>query len=134
MIYLFCDGASRGNPGPASIGVVAYRDSGYSEIVFTISESIGNETNNVAEWTALLFAVTKCKELSEKELRVHLDSELVVRQMQGVYKTKNPDLLKIKQKVDSFKPFFNSLEFIHVPREKNKMADKLANNALNLKK
>ncbi len=133
LIRIYCDGASRGNPGPASIGVVAYRDKEEKEIIFTISEAIGRETNNVAEWTALLFALQKCKELSEKSVTVHLDSELVVRQMQGVYKTKNPDLLKIKQKIDSFKTDFLSLEFIHVPREKNKMADKLANQALDKK-
>ncbi len=133
MIFIYCDGASRGNPGPASIGVVAYRNSDSTEIVFTISEAIGKETNNVAEWTALLFAFEKCKELSEKDLKLHLDSELVVRQMQGIYKTKNPDLAKIKQKVDSLKSSFSSIEFIHVPREKNKMADKLANEALDVK-
>jgi ribonuclease HI len=133
LIYLFCDGASRGNPGPASIGVVAYKDKGYSDVVFTLSQAIGKETNNVAEWTALLFALQKCKELSEKDLKIHLDSELVVRQMQGIYKTKNPDLQKIKKEVDLLKPAFSSLEFIHVPRERNKMADKLANQALDAK-
>jgi ribonuclease HI len=85
LIYIYCDGASRGNPGPASIGVVAYRNSESTEVVFTISEKIGKETNNVAEWTALLFALQKCKELSEKDIKIHLDSELVVRQMQGIY-------------------------------------------------
>lgn len=129
MIYLFCDGASRGNPGPASIGVVGYRDS-TTEIVFTISETIGNETNNVAEWTALFSGLAKCKELSEKEVKVHLDSELVVRQMQGVYKTKKPELQKIKQKVDSLTSFFSKLEFVHVRRENNQKADSLANVAL----
>lgn len=134
LIFIYCDGASRGNPGPASIGVVAYRNSDSTEIVFTISEAIGKETNNVAEWTALLFALEKCKELSEKDLKLHLDSELVVRQMQGIYKTKNPDLAKIKQKVDSLKSSFSSIEFVHVPREKNKIADKLANEALDVKR
>lgn len=133
LIFIYCDGASRGNPGPASIGVIAYRNSELTDVVFTISEAIGKETNNVAEWTALLFAVQKSKELAEKELKIHLDSELVVRQMQGIYKTKNPELAKIKQKVDSLKSTFSSMEFIHVPREKNKMADKLANQALDAK-
>jgi len=118
LIYIYCDGASRGNPGPASIGVVAYRNSESTEVVFTISEKIGKETNNVAEWTALLFALQKCKELSEKDIKIHLDSELVVRQMQGIYKTKNPELQKIKQQVDSLKKDFSSIEFNHVPREK----------------
>jgi ribonuclease HI len=134
LIFIYCDGASRGNPGPASVGVVAYRNSDSSEIVFTISEAIGKETNNVAEWTALLFALEKCKELIEKDLKLHLDSELVVRQMQGIYKTKNPDLAKIKQKVDSLRSSFSSVEFIHIPREKNKFADKLANEALDVKR
>ena len=133
LIYIYCDGASRGNPGPASIGVVAYRNSESTEVVFTISEKIGKETNNVAEWTALLFALQKCKELSEKDIKIHLDSELVVRQMQGIYKTKNPELQKIKQQVDALRKDFSSIEFNHVPREKNKMADKLANQALDQK-
>lgn len=133
LIYLFCDGASRGNPGPASIGVVAYKDKNQTDIAFTISEAIGKETNNVAEWTALLLGLKKCKELSEKEVKAHLDSELVVRQMQGVYKTKKPELQQIKVEVDLLKPAFSSLEFIHIPREQNKMADKLANKALDTK-
>ena len=133
LIYLFCDGASRGNPGPASIGVVAYKDKNFTDIAFTISEAIGKETNNVAEWTALLLGLKKCKEISEKEVKAHLDSELVVRQMQGVYKTKKPELQKIKAEVDLLKPAFSTLEFIHIPREKNKMADKLANQALDKK-
>ena len=118
MIYLFCDGASRGNPGPASIGVVAYRGNSETETVFTISEVIGKETNNVAEWTALLKGLEKCKDISEKEVKVHLDSELVVRQMQGIYKTKKPELQKIKQVVDLLRPNFTVLELIHIPREK----------------
>jgi ribonuclease HI len=134
LIYLFCDGASRGNPGPASIGVIAYKEKDFSDIVFTISKAIGKETNNVAEWTALLSGLKKCKELSIKDIKIHLDSELVVKQMQGIYKTKNPELIKIKQEVDLLKPSFSNLEFIHIPREKNKMADKLANQALDEKK
>lgn len=133
LIYIYCDGASRGNPGPASIGVIAFRDKENQDTVFTISEAIGRETNNVAEWTALLFALQKCRELSEKSVLVHLDSELVVKQMKGEYKTKNPELLKIKQQIDSFKSDFLSLEFQHVPREKNTKADKLANQALDKK-
>ena len=94
MIYIYCHGASRGNPGPAWIGVIAFRDKENQDTVFTISEAIGRETNNVAEWTALLFALQKCRELSEKSVLVHLDSELVVKQMKGEYK-KRIDIYKV---------------------------------------
>ncbi len=130
LINVYCDGASRGNPGDASIGVIAYTDSTKEKVLFTISKAIGKETNNVAEWTALLFALEKCLELGEKEISVYLDSELVVKQMNGVYKTKHPDLIDIKKKVDKHKLEFSKIEFIHIPREKNKEADKLANRAL----
>ena len=130
---MYCDGASRGNPGDASIGVIAYRDSKKDQVVFTISQAIGKETNNVAEWTSLLSALKKSLELSEREAVIHMDSELVVKQMKGIYKTKHPDLIEIKKKVDALKNDFINLEFTHIPREKNKEADKLANQALDSK-
>ncbi len=127
MVEIFCDGASRGNPGPASIGVSILSDG--LEIGF-ISEKIGKTTNNVAEWISLLRALEKCKLLEHKNLLVYMDSELVVKQFKGEYKTKHPDLIPLKEKVFQIKPYFESINIKHIKREFNKRADELANLAL----
>ena len=121
---IFCDGACRGNPGPAAIGVVATGENG--EEVFTISQKIGIATNNIAEWSALLEASRELKKRNIDQVDIYLDSELVVKQMKGVYKVKNEELKKLKAQV------VKELEKInwtiqHIPREKNSKADKLAN-------
>jgi ribonuclease HI len=127
VIEIFCDGASRGNPGPASIGVVAYLG---EKVVFEISETIGIETNNVAEWTALFRGFQNAVEEGFQSLHFFLDSELVVKQMKGEYKIKKPELQSIKAKIDPLIDLVQSVKFQHIPREKNKEADRLANEAL----
>jgi ribonuclease HI len=127
VVEIFCDGASRGNPGPASIGVVAYLG---DKIVFEISETIGNATNNVAEWTALYRGFQKAVEEEYQSLHFFLDSELVVKQMKGEYKIKKPELQSIKIKIDPLLELVQFVKFQHIPREKNKHADRLANAAL----
>ena len=127
MLEIYCDGASRGNPGPASIGVSILFNK--TEIGF-LSEKIGKTTNNVAEWISLLRALEKCKEFENKNLLIYMDSELVVKQFKGEYKTKHPDLIPLKEKVVQLKPFFESIEILHIKRELNKRADELANLAL----
>ena len=124
LLEIYCDGASRGNPGPASIGVSIIFNK--TEIAF-LSEKIGKTTNNVAEWISLLKALEKCKELENKNLLIYMDSELVVKQFKGEYKTKHPDLIILKEKVFKLKPFFESIEIRHIKRELNKRADELAN-------
>jgi ribonuclease HI len=126
MLKLFCDGASKGNPGPASIGVYGEKD---GKEFFSISKAIGTATNNVAEWTALLNGLQKCIELNEKQVNVFLDSELVVKQYNGQYKTKHPDLIPIKTKVMEIARTFEKIQIQHVRREYNKIADRLANKA-----
>jgi ribonuclease HI len=130
LLEIYCDGASRGNPGPASIGVSIIFNK--TEIAF-LSEKIGKTTNNVAEWISLLKALEKCKELENKNLLIYMDSELVVKQFKGEYKTRHPDLILLKEKVFRLKPFFESIEIRHIKRELNKRADELANLALDEK-
>lgn len=127
MIYLYCDGASKGNPGPSSIGVLATDEN--SQTLFEISEQIGNATNNVAEWTALQSGIEKAIELGHLELSCFLDSELVVKQMNGVYKVKDTNLKFLHTKVKALVLQLKRFEIQHVPREKNKLADALANKA-----
>lgn len=127
MLEMYCDGASRGNPGKASIGVSILKD---GIEVLTISRTIGISTNNVAEWTALISGLEACSTMNEDTITVYLDSELVVKQFRGEYKTKHPDLIPLKEKAKALGNQCNNLEVRHVRREKNKRADELANAAL----
>jgi len=128
---MFTDGGARGNPGAAAIGVVVYDQS--DNIVTEISKYIGKATNNVAEYTALLFGVIKLKELGCTQVDLFLDSELIVKQMLGQYKIKKYELSVIqKQIVDNLKGIKWTIE--HVRREKNKYADMLVNRALDREK
>lgn len=126
-VVLYTDGAARGNPGPAGIGVVALRD---KEQVFTISRYIGFATNNMAEYMALIAGLEKAAELAVKEVTVMLDSELVERQMNGAYKVKDSKLKVLHSRASRAVRPFERCSFIHVPRGKNADADRLANEAL----
>ncbi len=129
MKVAYLDGASKGNPGPASIGIICYVDETEKEILFQVSEKIGHATNNIAEWTSLLRLVEELVRRNILESKVYMDSELVVKQFKGEYKTKNTELQKIKEQVLNLKKDLENLQLIHVKREKNKVADKLANEA-----
>lgn len=132
MIVAYLDGASKGNPGPASIGIVCYKDETEKEILFQVSEKIGNATNNIAEWTSLLRLIQELIKRNILDIQIYMDSELVVKQFSGIYKTKNPELQKIKEQVLNLKKNLNHVQVTHVRREKNKFADKLANEAFKL--
>jgi ribonuclease HI len=127
MVEIYCDGASKGNPGPASIGVSILRE---KKEIATISEKIGSTTNNVAEWTSLLKALEYCIAQKEMNLSIFMDSELVVKQFLEEYKTKHPSLIPLKEKVFLLRKQFESIKIKHVKREFNKRADELANMAL----
>jgi len=121
------DGASRGNPGDAAYAIVieapgrgAVEESGV----------LGKQTNNVAEYTALLKALEKAKQLGLQRVRIHSDSELLVKQMNGEYRVKNEDLRSLFQEANQLKRDFDSVTFTHVRREQNKRADELCNIAL----
>ena len=127
-IIVYTDGGSRGNPGPAAIGVVI-GDKKYSK-------AIGKTTNNVAEYQAVIFALKKLKQLlgkkgiEENEIELRLDSELIAKQLNGQYKIKEKELQPLFVEVWNLRLNFGDLHFAHIPREENKLADKLVNQAL----
>ena len=129
---LFSDGASRGNPGPAAIGFIVTDSSGQE--LAAEGECIGNTTNNVAEYQALLAGLQKARELGINDLEIRLDAELVVRQLNGEYKVRHPALIDWKRRVDDVLRQFRSVHIAHVGREENAIADKLANEALDRQK
>lgn len=122
---VFIDGASKGNPGPAGIGVLIL-DENKNEIS-KISEKIGNTTNNVAEYKALLKAITECKKLNILSVKFYTDSQLLARQINGIYKIKDERLKSIYIKIKGKLLGFRNWEITHIPREQNVVADKLAN-------
>ena len=124
---VFCDGASRSNPGDASIGVSILLD---DKEVHAISKKIGIATNNEAEYQALIDGLNFCIDNSIKEIDVFLDSNLVVEQVNKNYKVKAENLKVLNSKVDELIQEFNFIKINHVYREENKRADQLANMAL----
>ena len=124
---VFCDGASRSNPGDASIGVSILLD---DKEVHTISEKIGIATNNEAEYQALIDGLNYCVNNSIKEIDVFLDSNLVVEQVNENFKVKAANLKVLNSKVKDLIQEFNFIEINHIYREENKRADQLANMAL----
>ncbi len=125
---VFIDGASRGNPGPASIGAVFQNPEG--EAVGTLSLRIGQTTNNVAEYTALVFALQEALILRLEELEVFTDSELLARQFSGQYKIKDAALQSLSLQVKHLCRGLKKISVTHIPREKNTLADREANKAL----
>jgi ribonuclease HI len=126
-IIVHTDGGSRNNPGPSGIGVVFSDDKG--KVLETHKEYIGEATNNVAEYKALIEALRILKKFGAKDIEIRLDSELVVKQMRGEYKVKEPALRELNIQAKEL-AFFKGIVFRHIPREENKLADKLVNEAL----
>ncbi len=127
-LIIYTDGGARGNPGPAGIGAIAKNKKG--DVVFEISEYIGETTNNQAEYKALVAAIVKAKEFSVEELDFYLDSELVVKQLKKEYKVKNKDLAPLFVVVYNASLGFKKVTYKYIPRELNKEADALANEAM----
>ena len=127
-LIIFTDGGARGNPGPAGIGCVLLDEPG--NVVAEISEYIGETTNNQAEYKALLAGLTKAKELGAEKIEVFLDSELVVKQINREYRVKDKGLAPLFVKVYNLTLGFKKIVFSHIRREKNELADKLVNLAL----
>jgi len=125
---MYADGASRGNPGPASIGAVLYDPDG--ETVAEVSEVIGVTTNNVAEYRALIGGLEAALEIGVSRIQVRLDSLLLVRQVRGEYRVKAPGLQPLFRRVRALEARFDGFAIEHVRREKNTIADGLANAAL----
>ena len=124
---VFCDGASRSNPGDASVGVSISFD---GKEIHTISREIGIATNNEAEYQALIDGLNYCIENSINEVDVFLDSKLVIEQVNKNYKVKAHNLKEFNSQVENMIKEFKYIEFNHVYREDNKRADQLANLAL----
>lgn len=121
------DGASKGNPGPAGIGVVIRDESGM--VLKEISEYIGETTNNIAEYSALLKALTETLALGFTHASIQTDSELLAKQMNGQYRVKNEGIQPLFESAIELMRKFNSASINHVLRERNKLADKLASTA-----
>jgi len=125
---LYADGAARGNPGPAAIGAVLYDSTGRA--IVEISEAIGEATNNVAEYRALIAGLEAALAHHPDELLVRLDSQLLVRQLTGEYRVKAANLEPLYEQARRLLASFPTVSIEHVPRSQNREADRLANQAL----
>jgi ribonuclease HI len=122
------DGAARGNPGPAGCGAVIYDENGV--VVKQLSRYLGHATNNVAEYEGLLMGLEALLQLGRKRIVVQSDSELLVQQLNGQYRVKDEKLKVLFQRAMTLLRQFDSYRILHVGRELNKVADRLANQAI----
>jgi ribonuclease HI len=129
--HIYIDGASSGNPGESGAGIVVF-DNNDNEL-FRDSIYLGQMTNNMAEYEALIFALQKAKKSLIKKVSVYTDSLLVTNQIHGKYKVKNTKLRKYVEEIKNIIRNFNSFALKYIPREENKIADKLAKDAVNKK-
>ena len=125
LLTIACDGAARGNPGPAGIGAVV-ADAG-GRVLAEIAEGIGIATNNVAEYKAAIAGLERAAELGGRRILLRSDSRLLVEQLQGHWRVKNPTLIALHTEVRRLAKEFDTVGYEHVPRELNKHADRLAN-------
>ena len=129
-ITIYCDGGSRGNPGPAALGIYV------PQLKKEYSQFLGKTTNNVAEYQAIIFALKKIKQLIGKaktkktEIEIKADSELIVSQLNGEYKIKEKSLVPFFIEIWNLKQDFKKVSFKHIPREQNTRADYLVNKEL----
>jgi len=123
------DGASRRNPGPSGIGAVIFNN---GQEIWASCQYIGNKTNNQSEYSALILGLKEALSRDIKCIHVYGDSQLVINQINGIYKVKNPGLKELYQEVQGLKAQFETIAFTHVYREYNKRADHLSNMALNV--
>ncbi len=125
---MFADGGSRGNPGPAASGAVLYDEHG--EVLREIGTFLGVATNNVAEWMGLITGVEGALDLGATDIRIRMDSELVVKQIQGIYRVKHENLIPLHKKATTLLRRFGSVDIGHVPRKQNAAADAVVNQTL----
>jgi ribonuclease HI len=125
---IFTDGASRGNPGDAGYGAIITDDQGHT--LAEMQGFLGKATNNVAEYKALILALEKASALGLNRVKIFSDSELVVRQLQGKYKVREEHLKLLHQRALKILDRFENYSITHIPREKNRRADELANEAI----
>jgi ribonuclease HI len=125
---LMVDGAARGNPGEAGCGAVICDGGG--KVVKELCRYLGKTTNNVAEYEALLMGLEALIAMGKKKIRVQSDSELLVRQLNGQYRVRDPKLQMLFERARSLLRHFDRCTIVHVRREVNKAADKLANRGI----
>ncbi len=128
QVKVYTDGASRGNPGPSAIGMVFYDSS--DNILEEYGEKLGEQTNNFAEYMAVMYSLEICLKNKVDSIDFYSDSQLMVRQMTGEYKVKAPQIKELFLQAQELKRKFQTVRFYHVRREFNKEADALANQAL----
>jgi ribonuclease HI len=127
-VHIFVDGASRGNPGPASIGALILDKEG--ETLKTLSERIGIATNNIAEYFALIYALQEAVAMGASIVHVKTDSQLMARQFTGEYETREPHVKLMHRIVKRLAGYFERCTVTHIPREENREADRLAARAV----
>lgn len=131
LLTISCDGAARGNPGPAGIGVQITDEEG--KVVAEIAEWIGETTNNVAEYTAAVEGLRRAAVLGARRVHLRSDSQLLIQQLSGRYKVKASHLRPMYQEIMGLLSGFDRVRLEHVPREQNREADRLANVGVDLR-
>ena len=140
MIEVYIDGACSGNPGPAGIGVYILKSTSNYEWqpIYELSQAIGEATNNIAEWKALIealkFLVFHQREFANEEIVIYSDSQLMVKQVNGEWKTKDHELRLLKAEAKDLLRSFSNIRIEYIPRDKNWDADRLAKRAVKLAK
>ncbi len=130
-IRIFCDGGSRGNPGPAGVGAVVLDASAEPpRLLASVSETIGIATNNVAEYTALIRGLEVAADFDAPRVEVRADSQLLIRQLEGRYRVKHAGLVPLHRRAQELLRSYREVDLQHVPREDNTEADALVNAAL----
>lgn len=127
-VRLYSDGAARGNPGLAGAGAVLVEPSG--QVVDRLGKFLGTQTNNFAEYMGLLLGLRRAKELGVREVEVFADSELMIRQLGGRYQVKSPSLRPLYEEALKLLNNFERVKLVHVPREMNRAADEMSNQAI----
>ena len=127
-LFIHTDGGARGNPGPGAIGVAILDEK--KKIIKEIGKYIGKSTNNEAEYKAVLEGLKAAKELKGSEIVFYIDSLLVVSQLNGKFKVKEPRMKNFFNEIKIVEKNFESVKYNHIPREKNYIADKIVNEVL----
>jgi len=128
QLFIYTDGASRGNPGEAGAGIIIFSKNG--KIIKKIRKYLGNTTNNVAEYLALIIALQEALKLKADVVHLFSDSELIVRQIKGIYKVRDRKMRALSYELKKLLSKFIQYDIICIDRRKNKEADKLANLAI----
>jgi ribonuclease HI len=127
-LRVYSDGAARGNPGPAGAGAVLLDDAG--NVIAELGRFLGDQTNNVAEYEGLLLGLRRALALGAHEIEVLADSQLVIRQLAGVYRVRNQGLRPLFDEAKRLLGAFKRVELRHIPREMNGAADEMSNRAI----